>query len=375
MRAKVCILTTVHPPFDTRIFHKEAKTLARAGYDVALIAQHDGNTVVEGVRVIGLPRVRNRLSRIFGLTWRAFRLALRQRADLYHFHDPELLPIGVLLKLLTKAKVIYDAHEDYPQHMLSKEWLPRPLRGLASKLIWEVEKFSGRYLDAVVTPTDSITKRFQQLKVRRALTLYNFPSISSLTEDFTPFHKASSYDLIHVGTLSAPRLGFILSIALELRKTGREVKWCILGASSQLIEWAKARLTELNLVDNFTIIGWVPHAEVERYLCQSRIGINHHLAEPRFLVAIPVKVFEYMAYGIPVVSSDLPLLRKFLGDEKCILLVKPGDVREFANAVKYLLDNPDVAEKMGAAGRKLAKEKYNWQTEGEKLLQLYDKLL
>jgi len=90
MGRKVCILTTV-------------KTLARAGYDVTLIAQHDGDRVVEGVRVIGLPKPRNRFTRIFGLTWRAFRLALRQHADVYHFHDPELLLIGVMLKLLREA--------------------------------------------------------------------------------------------------------------------------------------------------------------------------------------------------------------------------------------------------------------------------------
>ncbi|NLM38812.1 MAG: glycosyltransferase family 4 protein, partial [Firmicutes bacterium] len=107
MNAKVCILTTVHPPFDTRIFHKQAKTLVQAGYDVTLIAQHERDEVVDGVKIIALPKPRNRLSRMFGLTWRAFRLALRQRADVYHFHDPELLPNGVLLRLFTRAKVIY----------------------------------------------------------------------------------------------------------------------------------------------------------------------------------------------------------------------------------------------------------------------------
>lgn len=373
MTAKICILTSVHPPFDGRVFHKEVKTLVKAGYDVVLIAQHNKEEVVDGIKIIPLPKPRNRFERMTRVVWKLFKLALKEKADIYHFHDPELMLVGWLLKLMTNAKVIYDVHEDYPQHMLSKEWLPKPLRKLASWLIWEMEKLCGRYFDAVVTPTDSITERFQRLKARRTLTLYNFPSISSITDDFAPYHKV--YDLIHVGTLSTPRLSVLFSVALELRKMNCEAKWCILGVSQQLAKWAKERLVALQLVDNFSLIGWVPYDEVRKFLSQSRIGINYHPAESRFLVAIPVKVFEYMACGLPVISSELPLLRKLIGDEDCALLVKPGSVQEFAKAIKYLLNNSDIAEKMGSIGKMLIREKYNWEKEKQKLLQLYNELL
>ncbi|MBC7077734.1 MAG: glycosyltransferase, partial [Synergistales bacterium] len=146
MNNTVCILTTVHPPFDTRIFHKEARALVTAGYDLTLIAQHDKNEVVDGVKVIALPKPKNRFTRIFGLTWRAFRLALRQRADVYHFHDPELLPVGGLLKLLTRAKVIYDVHEDVPEQILTKHWLPALLRHPLAVVFNAFEKFLSRAL-------------------------------------------------------------------------------------------------------------------------------------------------------------------------------------------------------------------------------------
>ena len=169
----------------------------------------------------------------------------------------------------------------------------------------------------------------------------------------------------------------MLHVARELRLKGYNFKWCILGASTKIIEWAKNEMKEgrFNVSENFDFVEEVSPAEVENYLLSSKIGVNHHPAEPRFLVAIPVKVFEYMACGLPVISSDLPLLRKFLVNKNCVIFVKPNDVEEFANAIKYLLDNPAVAKKMGSKGKKLIKEKYNWEKEGEKLLLLYRRIL
>ena len=110
---RLCILTSAHLAFDIRIFHKEAKTVACSGYEVTLIAQHEQGKKVDGVKIIGLAKARNRFHRIFGLTWRAFHLALKQKAAIYHFHDPELLPWGRLLQKIARKPVIYDIHEYY----------------------------------------------------------------------------------------------------------------------------------------------------------------------------------------------------------------------------------------------------------------------
>ena len=177
MSAKVCILTTVHPSFDTRIFYKEAKTLARAGYEVALIAQHDKNEVVDRVKIIALPKPRNRFTRIFSLTWRAFRLALRERANVYHFHDPELLPIGVILKFFTSAKVIYDVHEDVPQQILTKYWVPARLRKPLAAFFNVFEKLLTRMLDAVIVATEGIAKKFRE---HNPVVIHNYPHLGML---------------------------------------------------------------------------------------------------------------------------------------------------------------------------------------------------
>ena len=253
--------------------------------------------------------------------------------------------------------------------MLSKEWLPKPLRGLASKLIWEIEKFTSRYLDAVVTPTEIITERFRQLKARRVFTLYNFPSVELLTaENFNPLDTIQ-FDLIHVGTLSPPRLSFMFSVAHELRKMGREAKWCILGASPQVIKWAKDRLMKLDLADNFTIEGWVPYIEVRKYLCQSRIGINHHLAEPRFLVAIPAKVFEYMAAGKAIIASRIGQITEVLHDDKSAVLYDPGNISELQEKLVDLLRDESRRIKLGENARQIFLQGYTWAHKAKELEQ------
>jgi len=120
---KVCVITSAHPALNTRPFYKEAISLVKEGYDVIMIAQHNKNEVVDGVKIIALPKPKNRFYRMFVTTLNVFRLALKQKANVYHFHDPELIPIGLLLKFFTKAKVIYDVHEDYEAKILNKNWI------------------------------------------------------------------------------------------------------------------------------------------------------------------------------------------------------------------------------------------------------------
>src|SRR5438445_7594562 len=107
---RVCHLTSVHPPFDGRIFRKEIRTLVAAGYSVTLIATGIGDQQVNGVTVRGIPRARKRRERLSKTTTLVYRAALRERADVYHFHDPELIPVGLALKA-SGHRVIYDAHE------------------------------------------------------------------------------------------------------------------------------------------------------------------------------------------------------------------------------------------------------------------------
>src|SRR4030042_4514420 len=162
MQIKVCHLSSGHSVFDGRIFHKEAKTLAKAGYEVILIAQHDKEEVVDGVRIVPLPKTKSRFKRMTTIVWKLFRLALREKADVYHFYEPQLIPTGIILKLFKRAYVIYDVHEDH-RLILVKHYIPKWLRKPVSWIVNRIESFSARRFDAVVTPTQPITERFSRI--------------------------------------------------------------------------------------------------------------------------------------------------------------------------------------------------------------------
>ena len=109
------------------MFQAEARTLARAGFDVTEIAlEDDTESATDGVSIITLPPPSNRLKRVMR-TGRILLIALRQNCDLYTIHDPELLPLAVLLKIIKRRPVIYDVHEDVPASIRNRQWLPRPL--------------------------------------------------------------------------------------------------------------------------------------------------------------------------------------------------------------------------------------------------------
>src|SRR5580704_6176866 len=100
---RVVHLTSVRGPRDMRVFYKECRSLVRAGYAVTLIAPGTEEQLVDGVSIHAVPRLKSRLFRMTLTAWRVYQKALRQAADVYHFHDPELVPLGLLLRLRGKT--------------------------------------------------------------------------------------------------------------------------------------------------------------------------------------------------------------------------------------------------------------------------------
>ncbi|MBI4722606.1 MAG: glycosyltransferase family 4 protein [Candidatus Stahlbacteria bacterium] len=368
---KICHITTVHSSFDVRIFHKECKTLVKVGYDVTLVAQHDKDEVVNGVKIVALPTPKNRLHRMCILPLKVFSLALKQKADLYHFHDPELMPVGILLKLFTGKRIIYDVHEDYAKQILSKPYIPKIARRDIAFLINLMEGISSRFFDAIVTATDDILKNFSYHK--KAISVKNFPIVA----DFSDIKRNTNdnkgfFNLIYVGGLTEIRGITQMIQALEFINSQKVVKLILCGKFYP--QSYEKQIKSRKGFENVEHLGWIRPQEVPEKTTQSDVGIICFLPEPNHINAMPNKLFEYMACGLPVIASNFTLWKEIVEENNCGICVNPLNPKEITKAIEYLIEHPDERRKMGENGRKAVLEKYNWEEESLKLLTLYRQL-
>ncbi len=373
---KVCILTSVHPPFDTRIFHKEAQTLVQAGYEVVLIAPYDKESEsVGGVQIMGLPRYKRRFYRPLNW-WRILRTALRQKADVYHFHDPELLPIGLLIKLLSGRPVIYDVHEHYPELILTKEWVPAWLRRVISILFRHLENDLASFIDALVVVNDKLAERFSGKG--QVVTVANYLRIeekaSDRTVEATYGLKRRSY-LVYAGLIASDR-GISQCIqAFEALKCDDLHFVCAGRVDETVPPELRTILDGSTPVPGFHYLGLLPYEAIPGLLQNALAGLLCLQPAPNYILSTPNKLFEYMGTGIPVIASDFPYIRDVVSSVDCGILVNPTSTEAISAAMRYLLNHPDKAVKKGGNGRRAVKEKYNWKSEGRKLLRLYEELL
>lgn len=380
-RPRVCIVTTAHAPSDTRIFHRQAKTLAAAGYDVVLLAAgQEKPSEDSGIRVVGLPPWSNRLKRMTLHVWQALLLAYRERADLYHLHDPELLIAGLILQRLTKKPVIYDVHEDYPKFILSKAWIPRFLRPSLSRLMSLVEPALAGRLSAVIIAGDTLKERFEKVNPR-TITVHNFPRIKPLGRPQATLvtgAKGLAGTIIYAGSITEDR-GYetMLRTAAILRERKVPARIFLLGriklaSAHPALERLQEELEQAGVL----VRDYVPYDQVHSHLANSEIGwIPWEITPLHLLFAMPHKLFEYMMAGLCVVASDFGLLSQIVQDNDCGILVPPGDAEANAQAICYLLDHPEERLRMGQNGRNAALSRYNWASEADKLLRLYADLL
>jgi glycosyltransferase involved in cell wall biosynthesis len=371
-RAKVCVLTSVHLPFDGRIFHRAAKSLAKAGYEVVLIARHDKEEVVDGVRVMPLPQPRNRIHRMTKVLWRVYRLAVKENADVYHFHDPELMIVGLLLKLRGK-KTIWDVHEHYPNSILDKYYIAKPLRRLISKSFDLFERAVVRFFDYVIYTTPFVGQRYQTMKVRSG-PIENYPIIR-LSETFK---REPQKKIIYLGGMARIRglVEVVEAFALVVKKHP-DWELCLVGSSrpASFEQELKDLAGKLGVAANVKFIAWVPYEEKERLSSQASMGVITYLPCSNNTSCLPNKLFDYMLVGLPVVASDFPLYREVVESNRCGLTVDPTRPQEIARAMEYLIEHPQEAKQMGENGRRAVLEKYNWEKESRKLLQIYDTVL
>jgi glycosyltransferase involved in cell wall biosynthesis len=375
--SKILHLTTVHEPFDQRIFHRECVSLAKVGFDVALLAYGEIGDERESVKLVSLGQNNRHSAGLhFMNRWKRTRCALKRAIDfnakLYHFHDPELIVAGLEIKKQTKARVIYDCHEDNVSYMLQKKYIPTPIRGLLAAAIRHQELKASKMLDAIVTADEEMRRYFLQKGANRVVRVDNFPRLDLFLEqenDILP-----KYDIVYHGSIPKYHLETCFAVDTELVKRGLELKWLFIGKYSDL-DWAKDEIKKKKAENRITLKGVVQHESISRWVRLGRIGIIPLPNYPKFKRNVPTKLFEFMALNMPVVLSDLPPSRPFVGDGKCAIMVNPDSPAEYADAISYLITHPNRCTEMGQEGRRRVVSNYNWEIAFSKLLNLYQELL
>lgn len=368
MPSRIAHLTTVHTRYDIRIFRKECLSLARHWDTHLIVADGKGNETVSGVTLHDVGKPASRLERMALAPWRVYRLARSLAASVYHFHDPELIPVGLLLRW-RGAHVIYDAHEDLPRQILSKYWLPRWSRRIAAFLFERLENFAARRFSAVVAATPHIAERFRRVGAR-AENINNFPLPGELAapDSAPPIACRDERTLCYIGGISAIRGVREIIMALPSARA------TLLLAGPFENADLEAELRAMPQWQHVKYYGVVDREGVRDIMARSRLGTVLFQPAANHLNALPNKMFEYMSAGIPVLASDFPLWRDIIESAGAGMCVNPLDIEAISDALNRLLDDPPGLESMGAAGRQAVEGTYNWGKEEQSLYRLYQNL-
>lgn len=364
-KRKVAHLTSVHPAWDARIAFRECATLAGAGYEVVLVAAGNAKQPLPpGVRLRTVPVPRNRFERMTRTVWRVFRAALEERADVYHFHDPELMGVGMALRLLG-ARVVFDVHEDIPQDIADKPWIARPLRGPVAFVSTLALRALQPFYSAIVAATPAIARRFPR---SRTVLVCNYPRIDELPN----VDRASAQQeatAVYLGSITALRCINEMVRAMVSPQAPAAARLLLLGTfESEELERQARSLPGWSKV---TYLGQRPRAEALQYLASARVGLLLFRAAANHDEALPSKLFEYLGAGLPVIISNTMRCCEIVREHGCGIVVDPYDVDAIASAIRYCIENPQVAREMGERGRRLVMERYQWSSEARKLTNLY----
>ena len=360
----ICHISTVHPLFDDRIFYKECITLSKNLYDVYLIVTHTSDEIIQNVNIISLPAPVNRRQRIFKNAFLAFRKATSVKPDIIHFHDPELLGIGIFFRLLGK-KVIYDVHEDVARQMLYKKWIgSAELRFILSGFVALFESFASLFFNKIVVVTEDIQKKFPASKT---ILVRNFPIVSMIRDAKPALLIKKRKVVIYAGNLSEVRGIKELIDAIE----HIDADLWLLG------DWESAEFESFCKTSGgwkqTTFLGKRKLEEVYGYLKLADVGIALLYPIKNYLKSLPVKAFEYMALGLPMILSDFPYWIETFSE--CAEFANPFKTEEIVIKLKLLLTDAQTADKMGATSRRMIDNGYSWEVESLKLINLYNEIL
>jgi len=366
---KIAHLTSVHKRFDSRIFNKQCISLSKKdNYDVCLIvADGLGSASKDNINIYDVGSSKNRFDRVFISVKKIYLKALDLDCDVYHLHDPELLNIGLKLKNQGK-KVIFDSHEDVSEDIMIKDWIPVYLRKFISFIYNAYEKSICKQLDFVISATPYIRNKFQEKGIK-SLDIKNYP----LKEDFD--YQKTNWDdkkdeICYVGEISKERGIIELINSLEYLKN---IRLNLVGSFSD--SNLKSRCEKMKGWSKVNELGFLSKKEIDKVFNNSKLGIATLHPTKTYLPSIPVKIFEYMAAGLPIICSNFDFWNELIFKKyKCAIQVDPLSSRKIADAIELLIYSDIDSKKMIDEGTRAVKETFNWKVEEKKLYDIYNSI-
>ncbi|MBN2013000.1 glycosyltransferase [candidate division KSB1 bacterium] len=369
----ICICTTVHQPWDGRIFEKEIKTLLLHFKVIYVAPEHHPykEPLPENLNYRPLKKPRNRLLRFFRLALVFKQLfALRNDVISYHVHDPELTLVLALLKLTTGKRCFYDIHENSIAAIRDRFWIPAPLRAAFALTFQLIEKLCLPLFDALICASVEIGELY---KNKNTIILENLPSR-------TFYESIPNYDykkpiILFAGALTKVR-GIVQTVRAFIdANLPEEFQLLLLGwfESGELEREIIDMLTNSPKRDRFTHHPFVPYYESVRYIQESTIGIIPYLDYTNHRYGFPNKIFEFMASQTAIIYNNLPNYRRVLADHDIGLCVDSSNIDNLSRAMETLAHDPELRKRLGQNGRALFLEKFNWQHQAQLLVNLYKK--
>lgn len=368
---RVVHLTTVHHPYDPRIYHKECQSLQKAGYDVTLIAQQSEGESRKNppIKHIPIKTYASRFKRMLFGTWDTYQKAKKLQADVYHFHDPELMFVGWLLKKNDNV-VVYDIHEDYVTSILQKEYMKKPVKKMIAVMYKLLEKFFTRHMELC------LAEKYYKEIYKRGTCILNYPTINETIINHKRQRGRLENKLLYTGNVTYDR-GALTHARIPRIDGSISVHFigkCASSIAEEMYATAGDRKDRLIIegIDRF-----VEKEDIEkRYVSHQWLaGIALFPPTEHYMKKELTKFFEYMNAGLPIICSDFPVWKQFIKTYECGIAVNPASESEIKEAIDYLRNNPDEAYRMGENGKKAVMETLNWHSEEKKLITWYDQML
>jgi len=368
--AKIAHLTASRDPFSARTF-AQSKGAVRDGFEVVIVAPHHADEARDGVQVRALPRVRGRLDRITRVCFLCTRRGMAERADIYHLHEPDMVPWGLFLRLLGR-RVIYDVHEDYVTATVARPWLPDWARPLLAGWMHLVNAVARRAFVVLIAERYYARSFPGAVEMLNYAKLEEYDGLAGITRDPAAGDRIR---LLYAGSVTESRGA---RHHLRLLDHLPEAELLLIGQCSvpdlaAELEAQAAADPRLRFVYD---AHWLAKERIlEAYAEPWTAGLALFPDSPHYREKELTKFYEYMAAGLPIVSSDFAVWRALVEGFEVGLCVDPEDPEAAAAAIRWLVDNPEAARAMGERGRRLVRERFNWDSQMRILNDLYRRML